>query len=169
MKPLAVMASLAVLVSSAVAEAAGSLTGVTASPAPATAGAEVAITVTSSGPCQVYVDFGDKQKAAHLSLPAGAVKHVYAAPGKYVIRTFTYTSGNEPVGLSRCGGFADMELVVNAKPVARVVAPNRNLVAPAAAPSGFSKVTNPAPSGGGATAQSVAERHPSPTPTKAAK
>lgn len=150
MKTLVRVSMMAVLAAPALARAAGTLTGVTASPAPAVAGSEVTITVTSTGPCAVYVDFGDKQKAAHLSLPS-PVKHVYAAPGKYVIRTFAYTSGNEAPGLSRCGGFADMELVVKA--AAPVIAPNRNFVPPAGASSGVSKVTNPAPSGGGATAE----------------
>lgn len=140
----------------ALARGAGTLTGITASPAPATAGSEVAVTVTATGPCRTYVDFGDKTKAAQLTLP-GAVKHVYAAAGKYVLKTFSYASGNEPQGLSRCGGFADMELVVNAKVATRALAP------------GGLKVANPAPSGGGSAAESAPARLPSPTPTKAAK
>jgi hypothetical protein len=103
--------------------AAGSVTGVSAVPSPAAAGSEVAITLAGTGPCQVYLDFGDKQKAAHLKLLPGTVKHAYARPGTYVIRTFTYTSGNEPPGLSRCGGFADMELVVNPAGRSKVFAP----------------------------------------------
>jgi hypothetical protein len=112
----------------------------------------VTITVTSTGPCAVYVDFGDKQKAARLSLPS-TVKHVYAGAGKYVIRTFTYTSGSEAPGLSRCGGFADMELVVNPKPAVRALAPGGKIAPIAAPPSGSLKVANPAPSGGGAAAE----------------
>lgn len=136
MKRLAAVASLALLVSPAVGQAAGTVTGVTASPSPAVAGAEVAITVTGTGPCRVYVSFGDKQKAALLSLLPGTVKHAYAAPGKYVIKTFTYTSGSETDVLSRCGGFADMELVVNPAGRSRVMAPRtRDDKTGAAAPS----------------------------------
>jgi hypothetical protein len=162
------IAVLAVLAPS-VLHAAGTVTGITASPSPASVGSEVSVVVTATGPCQVYVDFGDKTKAGHLSQYPGTLKHAYTAAGKYVLRTFAYTSGSEAPGLSRCSGFADMELVVNPKPPTRALAPNRNLHPSASAPSGVSKVTNPAPSGGGAAPESVADRSPSPTPTKAAK
>ncbi len=134
-------------------EAAGTVTGISASPSPATAGSEVAVTVTATGPCQVYVDFGDKTKSAHLLAFPGTVKHAYAAAGKFVLRTFSYTSGNEAPGLSRCGGFADMELVVNPKG-GMVRAPNRNLGARGRAADSKLLTTSQAPT---------------PTPTRPAK
>jgi hypothetical protein len=154
--------------------AAGSVTGISASPSPATAGSKVFVTLTATGPCQVYVDFGDKTKAAHLSQYPATVPHVYAAAGKYVLRTFAYTSGNDAPGLSRCGGFADMELVVNPKPAVKALRPAQQL-SPAAAPAaGTSKVTNPAPASGGSPAEPVSRarraggatvRTATPTPT----
>lgn len=172
-------------------EAAGTVTGMSATPSPASAGSEVAITVAGTGPCQVYVDFGDMQKAAHLKLLPGTVKHVYARPGTHVIRTFTYTSGNEPTGLSKCGGFADMELVVNAPGRSKAFAPAGRAASAASAPvklpptptpggvtalqgapPGVGKVSNPAPSSGGAAAEpseamrtSPGKATPTPTPS----
>lgn len=154
-------------------EAAGTVTGVSAAPSPASAGAEVAVTVGGTGPCQVYLDFGDKQKPAHLKLLPGTVKHVYARSGTYVIRTFTYTSGNQPPGLSRCGGFADMELVVNPSGRSKAFAPaSGQIKVLPGAPSGVDKVGNPSPSGGGAPAEPAGTMRTSggkatPTPTPA--
>lgn len=166
---IAAVASLALMVSPAVAQAAGTVTGVTASPSPAVTGAEVAITVAGTGPCRVYVGFGDKQKAALLSLLPGTVRHVYAAPGKYVIKTFTYTSGSEPDTLSRCGGFADMELVVNPAVKSKALAPDKVKVSSGAV-SGVGAVANPAPGAGGAESndrlRARAGGTPTPTPTK---
>jgi len=177
----------------AVALGAGSVTGVSAVPSPATAGAGVDVTLSGTGPCQIYLDFGDKAKPAHLKLLPGTVKHVYARPGTYVIRTFTYTAGNEAPGLSRCGGFADMELVVNPAGRSKAIAPGGRAASAASAavklpstsapagitvlrgaPSGVGKVSNPAPSAGGAAAETSgtmrrsagkATRTPTPTPT----
>jgi len=165
--------TLVVLAARAKVEAAGTVTGVSAAPSPASAGAEVAVTVAGTGPCQVYLDFGDKQKAAHLKQLPGTVKHVYARPGTYVIKTFTYTSGNQPPGLSRCGGFADMELVVKAAAASRSLVPaSRQIKTVAGAPPGVGKVSNPAPSAGGAEAEPIGTVRASggtatPTPTPA--
>ena len=164
-------------------EAAGTVTGVSAAPSPASAGAEVAVTVAGTGPCQVYLDFGDKQKAAHMKLLPGTVKHVYARPGTYVIKTFTYTSGNQPPGLSRCGGFADMELVVNPSGRSKAFAPAGKAAGGAAVPdkaapvsasghvkvlsgpvAGAGGVSNPAPAAAGGDSQSRIRTTPTPTP-----
>ncbi len=132
---------LALALAPALARAAGTVTGISASPSPATAGSEVSVTVTATGPCQVWVDFGDKTKAGQLSSFPGTLKHTYASAGKFVLRTFSYTSGNEPPGLSRCGGFADMELVVNPKPATRILAPN---LGPSGGGSGAERAVIPA-------------------------
>jgi len=161
--------TLVVLAARTQVEAAGTVTGISATPSPAAAGVEVAIKVEGTGGCRVYVDFGDKQKAALLSLLPGTVKHVYAAPKKYVIKTFTYTSGSEPDALSRCGGFADMELVVNPAGRSKVFAPDKVKASSGAAP-GVGAVVNPAPGAGGAESPAAVRlRSSTPTPTPTPK
>lgn len=165
----------------AAAEATGSITGVSSNPSPAAAGAEVTITLAGSGTCQTYVTFGDNQKSARLTQLPATVKHTYAAPGKYVIRSLSYRSGNEAPGLSPCGGFADMELTVNAKAQSKAHAPKGSAaVTGPGAPSGvnagpnlsFQKIEVAQPAAKSAAQdnwQTSQQTTPSPTPTKTAK
>lgn len=117
-------AALILFIGPGLVEGTGTITGVSASPSPATAGHEVTISVTGGGSCQALVVFGDSQKSVVLTLlPAPSVKHIYAAPGSYVIRVMARPrEGNEAPGLSPCSGFADMALTVKAS-ATRMAAP----------------------------------------------
>jgi hypothetical protein len=140
---LALRAAVFILFASpAVVEAAGTINGVSATPSPATAGHEVTISVTGSGSCQALVIFGDNQKSLVLTqLPAPSVKHVYAAPGSYVIRVISRPRmGNEPPGLSPCSGFADMALTVKAS-ATRMAAPAVPPVKSSSGPSSVAPIT----------------------------
>ena len=156
----------------ACAEATGSITRVSSNPSPAAVGTEVTITLAGSGTCQTYVTFGDNQKSARLTQLPATVKHTYASAGKFVIRSLSYRSGNEAPGLSPCSGLADMELVVNPKPGAKTLAPNRNPNLGGATATSklftFDTIDAKQPSGK-TTAQDNWSLTPVPTPTKTAK
>lgn len=165
--------SLAALVPAA-AEATGSITGVSANPSPAAAGAEVTITLAGSGACQTYVTFGDNQKSARLTQLPATVKHTYPSAGKFVIRSLSYRSGNEAPGLSPCGGFADMALTVNAKAQSKALAPSGRAVPGAASAKSvggftYQKIEITPVAGKPAAQDNWQTSSPSPTPTKAAK
>ncbi|HEY3348691.1 MAG TPA: hypothetical protein VGM13_02855, partial [Thermoanaerobaculia bacterium] len=125
---LGVSALLAVLAAPAILEAAGTVTGISASPSPAAAGQNVVVVVQGSGDCQATVDFGDGPPGAKLVKLPATFSHVYSAPKEYVLRVYSYRDGSQAPGLSPCGGTADTSLTVkSASTKGRLVAGVHNV------------------------------------------
>ncbi len=88
------------------------LDAVTASPDPGTAGQQITITASKSGPenCGWLVNYGDGTSSQPMGFPGAtkSVQHEYSAPGTYTIHVAGANHGNKP----QCNDSASHEIEV---------------------------------------------------------